>query len=241
MSELRQQWFKIWAAEALLSDDLDELTDHEERVWWRAVMVASLEEPRWFFVPTAKTAQKCRTTERKLALAITRFVEMGMLSNVGEGVYFVANGPKWNEDTERRKKPSDSPDAIRARVSKFRNAKRNALQEIGNAAHKEEEEEKEEEQEEEKEKSVSAQARNTTRLIPLSEEERGKLLREFPGSEETIALALSHKSHRNYPTNQYGYVRNWLRRDFTERSKGNGHTGNQPRGTGVSEKFAAYG
>ena len=227
MTELRQQWFKIWASEALLSDDLDELTDHEERVWWRVVMVASLEEPRWFFIPTAKTAQKCHTTERKMQLATAKFVRLGMLSCVQDGIYFVANGPKWNENTERRRKPSDSPEAIRERVARHRNALRNAegnaLLKNSNAAHKEEEEE----EEEEKEKSVSALKRGATRLVPLTEEERRKLLVEFPNGEETIALALSHKSHRNYPDNQYGYVRNWLRRDAQERRPLNGRNGIQ--------------
>lgn len=49
-------------------------------------------------------------------------------------------------------------------------------------------------------------------FIPLSEEERQKLLTDFPGSEEQIELALAHEAHWKYPTGQYLYVRNWLKR-----------------------------
>jgi hypothetical protein len=49
-------------------------------------------------------------------------------------------------------------------------------------------------------------------FVPLSEEERQKLLTDFPGSEEQIELALAHEAHWKYPTGQYLYVRNWLKR-----------------------------
>lgn len=60
-------------------------------------------------------------------------------------------------------------------------------------------------------------------VTPLTSEERDKLLKDFPHPEtsEQIALAVSHKAHLGYPTNQYGYVRNWLRRANLEPA-GNG-------------------
>lgn len=150
MSDLRQQWFKIWAAEALLSDDLDDLSDHEERVWWRLVMVASLEKERWTFNISEKTARKCHTKLPKLIAATEKFIQKGMLTSLTEALVFVENGPKWNEQTERKKSPSDSKEAVKARVARFRNAKRNdACNDACNDAHKEKEKEKEEEKEEE--------------------------------------------------------------------------------------------
>ena len=35
---------------------------------------------------------------------------------------------------------------------------------------------------------------------------------------EQIALALSHEAHKKYPTNQRGYVDNWLRREKQNRA-----------------------
>lgn len=62
--------------------------------------------------------------------------------------------------------------------------------------------------------SAPPNGRRTKRatFIPLSEEERQKLLTDFPGSEEQIELALAHEAHWKYPTGQYLYVRNWLKR-----------------------------
>jgi len=231
MTDLRQQWFKIWAAEALLSDDLDDLLDHEERIWWRLLMVASLENERWTFEISKKTARKCHTTELKLTKAVKNFLGRGMLSAITDDVFLVTNGVKWNEQTERRKRPSDSPEAVRERVNRLRARKRNegcndALQESGNDAHKEEEEDKEKEKEEDRVRepagrqtdgNLPSAAPNGRRpkkaaFVPLSEEERQKLLTDFPGSEEQIELALAHEAHWKYPTGQYLYVRNWLKR-----------------------------
>lgn len=53
-------------------------------------------------------------------------------------------------------------------------------------------------------------------LIPLTGEEVQRLEAEFSGKlsepRSEIELAVSHEAARKYPTNQYGYVRNWLRR-----------------------------
>lgn len=217
MTDLRQQWFKIWAAEALLSDDLDDLLDHEERIWWRLLMVASLENERWTFEISKKTARKCHTTELKLTKAVKNFLGRGMLSAITDDVFLVTNGPKWNEQTERRRHPSDSPEAIKARVERHRAKQRNeacneSLQESSNDAHKEEEKEEEKEKEEDRVREPNGRRPKKAAFVPLSEEERQKLLTDFPGSEEQIELALAHEAHWKYPTGQYLYVRNWLKR-----------------------------
>ena len=74
-------------------------------------------------------------------------------------------------------------------------------------------------------------------LVPLTADERSKLETEFediPDVSGAIDLALAHESALKYPTGQYLYVRNWLKRDrgspapmqlrpkFGERSNGHG-------------------
>jgi hypothetical protein len=54
-------------------------------------------------------------------------------------------------------------------------------------------------------------------LIPLTEEERQKLRGLYPeadpfGLDEEIDTALAHEAHLKYPTGQFLYVRNWLKR-----------------------------
>ena len=39
MPKASSPWFKVWAADTLLSDDLADLTDHEERIRWRLLCV----------------------------------------------------------------------------------------------------------------------------------------------------------------------------------------------------------
>lgn len=122
MSELRE-WFKVWALKAINSADLDDLSDHEERVWWRLLMWASLEDDRWHIRNTPKLAGKCASTERKFTEAVAHFQALGMVSLDEAGRLFVTNGPKWNEETERRK-PSDNPDATRERQQRSRQTRR---------------------------------------------------------------------------------------------------------------------
>ncbi len=92
---------------------------------------------------------------------------------------------------------------------------------------------------------LGAKAPARTRgVISLTSEERERLRTKWepklPDWKDVLSLALSHESHKKYPTNQYGYADNWLRRECemrAERNKGNGSSATQ---TGIAEKFAAY-
>ena len=85
-----REWFKVWPKAALISDDLDALNDHEERIWWRLLMVASLEDERWTAAVSGRLAGKCKSTPAKLAKALNKFVELGMIRIEG-GTVIVAN------------------------------------------------------------------------------------------------------------------------------------------------------
>ena len=125
MSELRKPYIKLWAAETLLSDDMASLSDHDERVFWRLMMVASLEEERWITRETPGLHRKCVTTAPKFTRAIANLEAFGMVKRLDDGRLFVVNGKKWNEDTDRARYPSDSPERVKERVTRFRNGKRN--------------------------------------------------------------------------------------------------------------------
>ena len=145
-------YFKIWAAEALLSDDFDALRDQERSIWLLLMCVASLETPRWETKITPRLAEKCKTTEKKLLACVKRLAELGMISVDGDRICF-ETAAKWNEETDGRKKPSDSPEATRARkaASRAGNVTPPVTPPVtrDSHAHKEEEEDKEKEEEEE--------------------------------------------------------------------------------------------
>ena len=116
-------WFRVWAAETLLSDSLDELSDHEERIWWRLLCVASLSDDRWSFpVVSGSLAKKCRTTQPKLVAAIHHFIELGMVSTTYSG-FLVTNGERYNPR-------SDSKESVKERVTRHRAEKRNAVTDV---------------------------------------------------------------------------------------------------------------
>lgn len=115
-------WFKVWPAKALISDDLDSLNDHEERVWWRLLMVASLEDERWSVAITSRLAVKCRSTPEKLSKAVNKFADLGMVRIEG-GVAFVVNAHKFNENSNKKRYPSDEPARIKERVTTHRRAR----------------------------------------------------------------------------------------------------------------------
>lgn len=156
MSELRKPYVKLWAAEALLSDDLASLSDLEERVYFRLLMVASLEENRWTTRETPGLYRKCMTTGPKFARAITTLERLGMVERVGDDQLFVVNGPKWNEGTDRKRYPSDSPEATRERQSRSRQERVTSRDSVVSRVHIEEEKEKEEEKEEELEEEADS-------------------------------------------------------------------------------------
>ena len=66
-------------------------------------------------------------------------------------------------------------------------------------------------------RSSTSRARENKKYAPLTEDERVKLGEVFKDLDpswlnEEIELALSHDAHKKYPGNQFGYVRNWIRR-----------------------------
>lgn len=156
-----QNWFKHWASSSLLSNDLYELTDHEERIWWRLLAFASLEDPRWSARVTALLAEKCRSTPAKMGKALATFESKGMILLEG-GCAFLINAHRWNEESNNRP-PSASAEAARARkaAQRERDRERDMSQGVTRDGHelvtsdmsrdshdhKEEEKEKEEEQE----------------------------------------------------------------------------------------------
>lgn len=111
-----QSWFRHWAKESLLSDDLDALTDHEERVWWRLLSAASLSENRWSVPFSQRLAAKCKSTPAKFARALETFTDRGMIDfmPVAPGIITISNAAKWNEDRNDAP-PSASREATRAR------------------------------------------------------------------------------------------------------------------------------
>lgn len=119
-----RDWFKVWPKAALISDDLDELSDHEERVWWRLLMVASLEDARWTAPVNSRLALKCKSTPSKLAKALNKFVELGMVRIEG-GLAVIVNAHQYNEGSNKKRSPSDAPEAVRERVARHRNERRN--------------------------------------------------------------------------------------------------------------------
>lgn len=97
------RWFKVWGREVLASVDLNSLTDHEERVWWRLLAAASDQEPRWTIEETPALARFCVSNATKLAAALRTFEARGMILRTGS-VITLANAEKYQESSEARRK-----------------------------------------------------------------------------------------------------------------------------------------
>jgi len=230
---LDRPFFKIWAAEALLSDDLDALTDHERSIWLFLLCTASLESPRWHARVTPNLARKCKTTEPKLRSALAKMSDLGMVVFDGTAIH-MHTAERWNEETYS-KPPSASPERVRERVAKHRNDRRNEgsnegsndpvttpgndvkrADVTGNKREEIREKSKEEDQE------VGAKAPRLLRK-PLSDEHRDRLREDFaalPKLDERIEEALAHRAALK-ATDEYLYLRTWLRKDL-ERMPTNG-------------------
>lgn len=240
-----REWFKVWPKAALISDDLDALNDHEERIWWRLLMVASLEDERWTVAVNGRLATKCKSNPQRLSKALNKFMELGMIRIEG-GIAIIANAARYNEDSNRPKRyPSAAPEAIRERVARHRQQGRNECNEACNDSCNESHvtsvtsrysndvtthvttatRAREEEEEKEKEKEgrrAPARSRSPQRggPEPMTPEQRQKLAtdfgRFFPDLDERIEEALNHVS-RKKAASEYLYVRSWLRRDVPVR------------------------
>lgn len=97
------RWFKVWGREVLASIDLNSLTDHEERVWWRLLAAASTEEPRWTIQVTPVLARFCVSTPARLRAAIDTFERRGMVRFEGGYITFV-NAEKYQETPAAKRK-----------------------------------------------------------------------------------------------------------------------------------------
>lgn len=185
-----RRFFKVWADPALLSDDLDDLSDHERTVWLFAMCVASTEDPRWSAQISSRLAKKCKSTLPKLQAALAHMASLGMVEIVGDRLSFI-NAHRWNEDTERRRKPSDEPEAARKRKQEERDRKNGVTPDVtrdtegvtppvtpSHAAHKEEEKEQEEEEEEEEDPRDTPQPLSRKTMITQNVIERLGI--EFP-------------------------------------------------------------
>lgn len=112
MSE--QPWFKVWAQPVLGSLDLSNLSDHEERVWWRLLCVAASESERGrITTPLPVLARHCASTPVKAKQALNRFQQLGMLTKDDDG-WLLVNWEKYQE----------TPDARRKRLQRERDRKR---------------------------------------------------------------------------------------------------------------------
>jgi hypothetical protein len=101
--EKGKPWFRVWAAETLLSDDLEELSDHEYRVWWQLLCVASLAEVRWVVrLDESRLAKRCHSTPAKLRGALLTFRRLGMVEDAEEGWLLIVNGERYNPIGEER-------------------------------------------------------------------------------------------------------------------------------------------
>jgi hypothetical protein len=109
------RWFKVWGREVLASIDLNSLTDHEERVWWRLLAAASNEEPRWTIEVTPVVARFCASTPARLGAALATFERRGMIRQEGNCVTFV-NAEKYQE-TPAAKRKREQRERDRARDS----------------------------------------------------------------------------------------------------------------------------
>ena len=199
-------WFKHWAKKSLGSDDLNSLSDHEERVWWRFLSIASSQEPRWTVRLSVKLtidamARSCASTPTKLRSALARFEAMGMLARV-DGGWLVANWEKHQE----------TPEAKRKREQRERDKRRDIERDMSQDSHTQEEQRTDTVPN----GTVAPKRRRRDPFVALTEDERAILLSEnadLEGAAEQIDLATSHEKRFQYPTNQLGYVRNWLRND----------------------------
>jgi len=97
-------WFKHWGKESLGSSDLNALSDHEERIWWRLLAVGCGQPERWHInVPREALARLCASTPTKFAAALVTFERRGMVS-LESGEVFLVNAQKYQETPEARRK-----------------------------------------------------------------------------------------------------------------------------------------
>lgn len=104
VSDHEQQWLKVWGSKALASTDLRRLSDHEYRVWWQLVFIASGASPRWRIdVPHDLLARMCDSNPTRLTKALSTLEALRMITRDGAGL-LITNAEKYQETPEARRK-----------------------------------------------------------------------------------------------------------------------------------------
>lgn len=123
-----QPWFKVWAKASLASGSLNRLTDHQERVWWRLLMVAATEEPRGSVsLPIDVLSRLCASTPAKCRDVLRVFVAFEMIELDG-AVITISNWDKYQytPGARRVRKHRDKKRAPTVTSNVTRNAPSNA-------------------------------------------------------------------------------------------------------------------
>lgn len=106
-----QPWFKHWAKQSLASSDIQTLTDHQFRVWWSLVEIASIQADRWTIRMARKDlARMCASTPDKLGKVLKELSQREMIEMDGLDRITITNADKYQ----------DTPDAARKRRERER-------------------------------------------------------------------------------------------------------------------------
>ncbi len=228
ISLAEQPWFKVWAQSVLGSVDLNNFSDHEERVWWRLLCVASEQEERWHVtMGLPALARMCASTPAKARAALVRFEQRGMVRSDGDG-WWIANWEKYQE----------TPEARRQRLKRERDKQRDLSRDESRPMSRQEvrglEVRSLSDPTDLPESAPQKRPRSPSpKHQPQTPEQRTKLLLDFadePDIEAEIAFALQHTAYAK-STNDEAYLRGWLRRNRERRAaqpqRGGNHNGNR--------------
>ena len=201
-------WFKVWAREALASPDLNSLSDHEERIWWRLMMLGSIQEPRWHVRMEAEAlARMCATTKPKLQRALKTMEGLGMVSLEADGIR-LPNAPKYQETPEAQRKRRQR-EREKGRDDD-RDTPRDMSREMSRDCPTESHDRGQRTEDRDKDLCAADAAKPAKRITKAF---RDKMREEFPGLDEPEEFdkATNHVSYDKAKDKQR-YYRNWLRR-----------------------------
>ena len=114
-------WFRMYT-ESRNDSKLDALTAREFRIWHKLLCYSAEAEPRGVvdYTDPEFTAVELRVPVRQLQEAVAHMIKLRLVACEEEFIYFPAFTSRQYD------KPSDHPEAVRARVQKHREAKRQA-------------------------------------------------------------------------------------------------------------------
>lgn len=101
-----QPWFKHWGKESLASPDIQSLTDHEFRVWWSLLEVASIQPERWTIrLSRPVLARMCGSSPDKLKKALREIEKRRMvLVDEANGTITICNWQRYQDSPEAARK-----------------------------------------------------------------------------------------------------------------------------------------